>query len=106
MAEQSAIGVMLSSCVIGVDCSRRSADVGTATTSQRADPSGLHGLSNTRINPTSVSYFLLSPDLQIILPLLELIFSSPKQHSVLLVPYFNTNFHLGGLDIYFGWELM
>jgi len=68
MLEQSAIGIFLSNCVIGVECSTRSADVITVTTSHRADLWVLQGLSNTRINQNSVSYFLLSPDLQIILP--------------------------------------
>jgi len=54
----------LSNCVIGVDCSWRSAVLITVTTSNRADLWGLQGLSNITINPTSVSYFLLSPDLQ------------------------------------------
>jgi len=67
MVEQSEFGVFVNSCMIGVDCSRRSTDV-TVTTSHRADLWGLQGLSNTKINQTSVSYFLLSPDLQIILP--------------------------------------
>jgi len=49
------IVVLLSNCVIGVDCSRRSADVFTVPTSFHADLSVLQGLSNTRINPTSVS---------------------------------------------------
>jgi len=76
MVEQSAILEFLSNCVIGLDCSRWSADVLTATRSHRADLWVLQGLCNTRINPTSVSYFLLSPDLRIILSLLELIVRS------------------------------
>jgi len=35
--EQFAIGVLLINCVIGVDCSRRPADLVTVTTSHRAD---------------------------------------------------------------------
>jgi hypothetical protein len=57
------MGVLLSNCVIGVDCSRRSAELVTVTTSHNADLGELQGLPNTTINPTSVSYCLLSPDL-------------------------------------------
>jgi len=48
MVGQSAIGVLLSNCVIGVDCSRRGDDDVTDTTSHRADLWGLQGISNTR----------------------------------------------------------
>jgi hypothetical protein len=70
MMEQSAIGVLLGNFMSDVDYSRRKAELVTVSTSHRADLGGLQCLSNTRINPTSVSYFLLIPDLQIIWPLL------------------------------------
>ena len=102
MVEQSAIGVLLSNCVTGVDYSRRSAEVFTVTTSHHADLCVLHGLCNTRINPTSVSYFLLSPDLQIILPRLELILWSLNN---ILFYEFHIDYKLGELDRHFGWNL-
>jgi len=52
----------------------------------------LQVLSNIGINPTSLSYFLLSPDLYTILPRFELILRFPKQHSVLWVPYWPQTF--------------
>jgi len=60
--EQSAIGVLLSNCVTGMDCRRRW-DEKSVNTSHRADLRGLEILSNTMINRISVSYFLLSSDL-------------------------------------------
>jgi len=100
--EQSAIGVLLSNCVIGVDCSRRSADLVTVTTSHREDLWVLQGLCNTRINLISVSYFLLNPDLQIILPRLGLILWSLNN---ILFYEFYIDHKLGELDRYFGWDL-
>jgi len=69
MVEQSAIGLLLNNCVIGVFCSKQWGDLVTVTVtmSQLADLCVSQDLSNARINPTSVSYFLLSPNMQIVL---------------------------------------
>jgi len=63
MVEQSAIGVLLNNCVIGMDCSRWWDDDVTVTISHRADPWELQVCSKPTINPPCVSYFLWSPDL-------------------------------------------
>jgi len=59
MVEQSAIGVLLNYCVIGVNCSRWWDDDVTVTTSHCADLWELQGPSNTKKNPNSLCYFLL-----------------------------------------------
>ena len=64
---------------------------------------GLQGLSNTRTDPTSVSYFLLCPDLQIILPLLQLMVRSV--HNILFYE-FRIDHKIGRLDIHFGCDVM
>jgi len=60
MVEQSAIGVFLSNCVIGVDWSRRSADVVTVITYHRAYLWGLRTLVSQQGNPTTTMSSLLN----------------------------------------------
>jgi hypothetical protein len=82
MVEQCVIGVLLSNFVIGVNYSRRSADI-TVTTSHRADLGGLQMSLQHQDKYDFCQLFLIESTFANNFAIAVINIKFPKQHSVL-----------------------